>query len=178
MRRNPLVWVSDVLLTVTAIPVLVMMVHVTLDVTLKYIGFRPIQGTLEITANYYMVAIVVLPMAFIEWSRQSIAVDLFYQMMSYRVQVGVTFLVLMLCALTYGGLACISWPDAVESFERREIAMGSSNIYIWPSRFLLPIALGITTLICLLHAVRLLVNPEARVALTAIHAPDPEAEVS
>lgn len=178
MRRNPLVWLSDNLLTVTALPVLAMMIHVTLDVVLKYTISQPIRATLEITANYYMVAIVMLPMAFVEYSRQAIAVDLFYQMMPKSMQVVVTFLVLAICATTYGGLAWISWPDAMESFHRREIVMGSANVYIWPSRFLLPFGLAITSAICVLLAIRLIISEKAREALIAIHAPDPETEVN
>ena len=177
MKRNPLEWLSEVLLSVTAIPVLAMMVHVTLDVTLKYLINTPIQGTLEITAYYYMVSIVVLPMAFVKLTRQSIAVDLFYQMMPFAGQVATTAIVLLICAAGYGGLAYISWPDALEAFEKREIVMGTVNIYIWPARFLLPGALAVTTVVCLYHLIRLLISAEARKQLTAIHQVDPETEV-
>lgn len=176
MSGNPLAWLSDKLLLITAIPVLAMMVHVTLDVVLKYTINTPIQGTLEITAYYYMVAIVVLPMAFVEFTRQSIAVDLFYQMMSQPIKVATTALVLLLCAAGYGGLAYISWPDALEALAKREIVMGTVNIYIWPARFLLPGALAVTTLVCLYHFVRLFFSADARRELTAIHQVDPEAE--
>ncbi len=177
MTRNPLEWLSELLLTVTAIPVLAMMIHVTLDVAMKYAFSAPIFGTLEITANYYMVAIVLLPMAFIEMTRQSIAVDLFYQMMPEKMTVVVTGFVLLLCAAGYGGLAWISWPEALASYAKNEISMGSANIYIWPSRFLLPGALALTTIVCLYHFVRLIISAEARAELIAIHQVDPESEV-
>lgn len=177
MTRNPLEWLSEILLSVTTIPVLAMMVHVTLDVVLKYVINTPIQGTLEITAYYYMVAIVVLPMAFVEMTRQSIAVDLFYQMMPNRMQVVVTAFVLIVSALGYGGLAYISWPDALKSLAKREIVMGTVNIYIWPSRFVMPCALAVAALVCLYHCLRLFISPEAREELTAIHQVDPDTEV-
>ena len=177
MSRNPLEWLSETLLSVTVIPILVMMVHVTLDVALKYLVNTPIQGTLEITAYYYMVSAVVLPMAFVELTRQSIAVDLFYQMMGPRLQVAVTFFVLLLSAVGYGGLAWISFPDALEAFAKREIVMGTINIYIWPSRFLLPIALFVTMLVCLRHAWRVLTDASARAQLTSIHGVDTDSEV-
>lgn len=178
MARNPLEWLSEALLSVTIIPVLAMMAHVTLDVCLKYLVNTPIQGTLEITAYYYMVSIVVLPMAFIELTRQSIAVDLFYQMMPARGQVIATGIVLLLTAAGYGGLAYISWPDALEAFDKKEIVMGTVNIYIWPARFLLPGALLVATVVCLVHFARLLVSAKARQELTAIHQVEPEAEVN
>lgn len=178
MARNPLVWLSETLLTITAIPILVMMIHVTLDVSLKYLINFPIQGTLEINAYYYMVSIVVLPMAFVELTRQSIAVDLFYQMMPRGMQIWVTGLVLLICALGYGGLATIAWPDAIEAYEKREIVMGTVNIYIWPSRFLLPIMLFITALVCVMHIWRLATNAELREQLIAVDLPDPDTEAN
>lgn len=178
MQRNPIVWLSDTLLTITAIPVLAMMVQVTLDVMLKYLFRLPIQGTLEITAYYYMVSIVVLPMAFVELTRQSIAVDLFYQMLTPRIQVGVTLLVLIVSAIGYGGLALVSIPTAMESFHRREIAMGVVSIFIWPTRFLLPICLFLTMVVCVMHTARLILSPVARRELTAISLPDPDTEVN
>lgn len=177
MNRNPLQWLSEALLTVTALPVLAMMVHVTLDVALKYIINTPIQGTLEVTAYYYMVSIVVLPMAFVEWTRQSIAVDLFYQMMPPPAQVGVTAVVLLVSALGYGGLAYISWPDALESFAKKEIVMGTVNIYIWPARFLLPGALFAAMMVCLFYLYKLFTDATLRAQLTAIHQIDPDTEV-
>lgn len=172
MKRNPLVWLADTMLTITAIPVLAMMVHVTLDVALKYLFRLPIHGTLEITAYYYMVSIVVLPLAFVEWTRQSIAVDLFYQMMSPRLQLGVTLLVLLISAIGYGGLTLVSIPTAMEGLHRREIVMGTVNIYIWPTRFLLPFALFLAMSVCLIHAIRLFVSAEARRDLTSVSLPD------
>ena len=177
MKRNPLEWLSEALLTVTMIPVLAMMIHVTLDVALKYLINMPIQGTLEITAYYYMVSIVLLPMAFVELSRQSIAVDLFYQMTSRRVQIALTGFVLLLTAAGYGMLAYISFPDALEAYGKREIVMGTINIYIWPSRFLLPLALVVAMLVSLMLLFRLIVSKDARDTLTAIHQVDPDSEV-
>lgn len=176
MKKNPLEWLSEALLTITAIPVLIMMINVTLDVVLKYTINFAIQGTLEVTAYYYMVSIVLLPLGFVELTRQSIAVDLFYQMFPRKVQIAVMFFVLIVCALGYGGLGYISWFDALEAFEKKQIAMGSVNIYVWPTRFLMPFGMGITTLVCLMHAYRLVTNPAEREKLIAIHIEDAEAE--
>ncbi|MFV0296479.1 MAG: hypothetical protein ACK5JT_10220 [Hyphomicrobiaceae bacterium] len=46
MERNLMERLSEQMMAVTAIPVLAMMVHVTLDVTLKYTVGLPIQGAL------------------------------------------------------------------------------------------------------------------------------------
>jgi TRAP-type C4-dicarboxylate transport system permease small subunit len=176
MKQRPITKLSEAMLSITAIPVLAMMVHVTMDVALKYLINTPIQGTLEITAYYYMVSIVVFPMAFVELTRQSIAVDLFYQMVPRNLQILAMVFVLLLSALGYGGLGVISWPEAMSSFEKREIAMGSINIYIWPTRFLLPLSLWVAMAVCLSLLYRLLTNEEAREQLIAIHQEDANTE--
>lgn len=173
--RNPLAWLSELLLTLTSIPILIMMVHVTADVLLKYLFRQPIPGTLETVSYYYMVAVVVLPLAFVELTRQSIAVDLFYQMMPAAAQVACIGMVLLLSAAAYGMLATITFPDALHAYRIGEIVMGPVNVAIWPARFLLPIACVLTAAVCVYHFVRLLVSPGARAELTAIHIADIEA---
>lgn len=178
MRRNPLEWLADAMLTVTMIPVLAMMVHVSLDVAMKYTIATPIQGTLEITAYYYMVAIVMLPLAFVEATRQSIAVELVYQMMPSALRVITTGFVLLLSAAGYGGLAYITWPDALEALAKREIVMGTVNIVIWPARFLMPVTLFVSALICLFYFFKLFADSNTRDRLTSLSQVDPDTEVN
>lgn len=177
MKSDPLKWLTEALLTLSVIPVLAMMVQVTLDVFLKYVFRHPIQGTLEVTAYYYMVAVVVLPLAFVEMTRQSIAVDLFFQMMGHRLRVVVTAFCLILSFVGYGGLAWISAYDAIDAFEKREIVMGTVPIYIWPTRFFLPIAGALTAIVCLAHLYWLFTSAAARQELTADPVIDTHAEV-
>ena len=177
MMRNPLAWLSEILVGITAIPILAMMLHVTLDVTLKYIFNTPIQGTLEITAFYYMVAIVVLPMGFVELTRQSISVDIFYDMFPRPMQIAVVAFVLLASAAGYGLIGVIALQDAVVAFNKREIVMGSADIAIWPARIMLPIALLLAMLVCLMHFFRMLLSPSARAELVGAHAIDPESKV-
>lgn len=174
MRRDPLEWLSEVLLTITAIPILVMMVHVTADVLMKYFLHSPLPGTLEIVSYYYMVAVVVLPAAFVEFTRQSIAVELFYQMMPRWLQGACIVAVLLGSALTYGGLAWVTWPEALRSFRINEIVMGPVNVVIWPARFLMPIAMFVTALVCVWHLVRFFISSEAREELIRVDMPDPD----
>lgn len=172
MRRNPLEWLCEAMLTITAIPILVMMVHVTLDVLMKYILRSPIPGTLEVVSYYYMVAIVVLPAAFVELTRQSIAVDLFYQLMPSWLQAVCVAAVLLFSAAAYGMLAWITWPDAVRSLRMNEMVMGPVDVVIWPARFLLPITMTVTAIVCLWQLFRFFSNSEARAALVRVEMPD------
>ena len=55
--------------------------------------------------------------------------------------------------------------------------MGSANIFIWPSRFVFPVMLWITSAVCLWHLWRLVTDAKARDELTAVHIVDPDMEV-
>ena len=57
-------WLSNRLLEISGLLLLVMMLHVTLDVALKYLLNQPVPGTLEVVSYYYMVGTVFLVMVF------------------------------------------------------------------------------------------------------------------
>jgi TRAP-type mannitol/chloroaromatic compound transport system permease small subunit len=136
----------------------------------------PIPGTLEIVSYYYMVAIVVLPAAFVEMTRQSIAVDLFYQLMPNWMQVVCVAAVLLFSFVAYGMLAWITWPDAFRSFRMNELVMGPVDVVIWPARFLLPLTMTVTALVCLWHLLRFFTDSNARTSLVRVEMPGVDME--
>ena len=77
-------WLSARLLDLAGILLILMMLHITVDVFLKALFNSPIQGTLEVTAYYYMVGAVLLPVAAVELAQASISADVFYNLMSRR----------------------------------------------------------------------------------------------
>ena len=172
MGRTPITWLANRLLDISAILLLVMMLHVCADVGMKYLFNRPIQGTLEVVSYYYMVWAVFLPLALVEMTRSAVSVELFFNMFSRPMQVVIIGLVLALCAATYGGLARITWLDALRSFSRGEVVMGPVTVVVWPSRFILPISFALAGLVCLWHFLRLLVSADARTELLAPPNPD------
>ena len=54
---------SFVFMAIAAIALTLMMGHVTVDVAGKYLLNAPVPVTLEMVSNYYMVAVVFLPLA-------------------------------------------------------------------------------------------------------------------
>lgn len=168
--KASLSWFSNILADLAGLILLVMMLHVTADVFMKYAFNQPIQGTLEIVAFYYMVASVFLPLALVEFTRTSIAVDMFFDHFPRAARIGLMVFVLFACAVFYGALAWITWEDALRSFARREIVMGPINVPIWPTRFLLPLGFAMGALMCTWHLASLLFGGrEARDELIAHH---------
>lgn len=162
-------WLSHRLLEISGLLLLVMMLHVVLDVFMKYVFNHPVPGTLEVVSYYYMVGAVFLPIAFVEMARGSVAVDLFYSMMSRPVKVCCMCVVLLTCSAVYGGLAWSTYGDAIRSFSTGEVVMGPVVVVVWPSRFVLPLSFALGALICLFHLAKLLIDRSARNALVEIH---------
>lgn len=167
---------SDVGVWLAGLTTMLMMVHITADVALKYIFNWPIPGTLEIVSAYYMVAAVFLPIAVVELYRSSISVDTMYQFLPRSIKFLCMVLVFVASAVVYLTLAWTSWGDALRSFAVGEVMMGTVSVSVWPSRFLMPVSLFMAGIVCLWHLGRLLFTQQGRDELIAVTEPQVEPE--
>lgn len=144
------------LMLVGGFGIVLMMLNITLDVVLKLIWNAPIQGTVEISSYYYMVAIVMLPMAMVEYDDEQISVDLLFNYFPdwlKRTALLVTFLA------TAGMLSIMTWrtgQDAIRAFSFGEVVMGSREIIVWPARCMLPLGFGLAAVAAVMRAIMLL----------------------
>ncbi len=125
--------------------VVLMMLNVTLDVVLKAVWNSPIQGTIELSSYYYMVAIVMLPMALVELDDEHVVVDLLFNHFPDWLQ---RIVLVIVCAATVAILAVMTWrtgQDAIRAWRVGEVVMGSREVIVWPSRIMLPIGFGLST---------------------------------
>lgn len=130
------------------IAITAMMLHIFVDVVAKLFFNAPLQGTMEIAAYYYMVGIVFLPIAFTDWARQAITVDLFFGLFPGWLKAVAVLLMLCGMVFAYAGFAILSWQDAFAFMARREIAMGSGNVQVWPARFIMSAGLSLAAVTC------------------------------
>lgn len=154
--------------------VLLMMLHVSLDVVLKYVFNHPVPATVEMVSYYYMIAAVFLPVAWSEKVGAGITVDLFLLRAPRWLRLGAAGLALVLTAAAYLLLTANTLEKAVQAFHEREVVMGPLMLPIWPSRFILPLSFGIASGICLLQLWRVLTRPAAREAAATIAHPSEE----
>lgn len=136
--------------------VIAMMLNIVADVMAKLVWNAPIQGTVEMSSYYYMVALVMLPMAFVEMQDQQISVDLLFNHFPRWLQkVALTFSCLAAAAI----LAVMTWRtglDAVQALRVGEVVMGGREVIVWPSRMVLPLGFGLASFAALLRAVLVL----------------------
>lgn len=144
------------LMLVGGLGIILMMLNISLDVILKVFWNTPIQGTIEISSYYYMVAIVMLPMAMVEYDDEQISVDLLFNHFPdwlKRTSLVITFVA------TVGMLSIMTWRtglDAVRAFKVGEVVMGSREIIVWPARCMLPLGFGLAAVAAVMRAIMLL----------------------
>ena len=156
MRR--LTGISEALVRVLAlcasIGVLVMMLHVCLDIVLRAIFAAPIPATVEVVSRYNMVLIAFLPLAWVEWKRGMISVELFAGFLSPWAQRVSDVAVALFATLVYGVMAYTTWLVALDNYATGTFVLAlSTQLPVWPSYFLPPLGFGLAALATVLRAV-------------------------
>lgn len=131
--------VNILLAAVGCLFLLSMMLHITLDVIVRFGFDGSMVGTLEAVSFYYIVIAVFLPLGYVELKHEHIRVDLFVQTMPGWAQFALYLLACVLGLIFFGMLAWQSGIDAIRSTARAETIMSNFLFYIWPSRWALPI---------------------------------------
>lgn len=146
--------ISRALMVAGCLFLLLMMLHVSADVILRFVVNEPIIGTLETVSYYYMVLAVFLPLASVERAGEHIRVDLFVQLMPRWLQLGLYLMGCVIGLAYFGVLAWQGYVDALRSTERLETIMSNFLFYIWPSRWALPVGFAAVVLAVLANMAR------------------------
>jgi TRAP-type C4-dicarboxylate transport system permease small subunit len=161
--------VTDSFSFMGGVALVLIMVHVNLDVMLRYLLGAPLSGTIEIVSYYYMIALVFLPLAAVEKRNGHISVELLSQNLSDRHQRLLIGLVSLVSAGYFGLLAWRLWVDAVEKAEVGETYTGSLSLPIWPPRFFMPLGCGLLAILLIYKSARLLSGDTSPLAKSPSH---------
>lgn len=170
MLRKGLFGVSDLLGAVGCLFIILMMLHIVVDVGLRALHI-PLQATIEIVQAWYMIPIAFLPLAYVEKVNGHIVVELLSQHLSIRTQEILIACVSLISAAYFGAFTRVTWHDALNKFKFKEMALGDVAIYVWPTRFFLPIGCGLITLFLIYKAICLFRGDPS---LLAKHATTPD----
>ncbi|WP_328716276.1 TRAP transporter small permease [Halomonas elongata] len=135
-------WINHATLILGALFLILMALHVTLDVALRYFVGRSFPGTLEIVSFYYMVALVFLPLAYTERMGEHINVDVLVGRFPPSVQLALYLFAGTLGVIYFAMLGYQGYLDALEATASQETAMANFTFYLWPSRWALPLGFG------------------------------------
>jgi len=140
------------LMFIGGLGVIAMMLNIVADVVFKLIWNAPIQGTVEFSSYYYMVALVMLPMAFVEMRDEQISVDLLFNHFPGWLQ---RASLVLTCLAAAAILAVMTWRtglDALRAISVGEVVMGGREVIVWPSRVILPVGFGLASIAALIRA--------------------------
>lgn len=133
-------WPSNLLAKLAGIIIMVMMLHISADVTAKYLLNDPIDGTLEIVAAYYMVAIIFFPLAYVTQHEGHIKVELFTRGLSERTIFGIESVIAVVGFLYMALFTVGAVEEAIKKTAIRDTWETADDVLeVWPSRWLVPL---------------------------------------
>ena len=131
----------DLLFWLSLLAGFLMMVHVTIDVTGRYLFNRPLEGTTEIVAAYYMVLVAYCPWAFIASRDSHIVAGIFQRVGSPRFDFWLDVAVKAFTALCVAVFAYQTFWAALRQTRAGEVWIaGTMYLPVWPSRWVLPVS--------------------------------------
>lgn len=131
--------------------IVVMMVHITADVLSKELFSNPIDGTLEVTAVYYMVALVFLPLGQVTMGEGHIKVELFTRRLGQRTMLSLEGLIAVVGAVYVGAMAIGGVDEAIYRMGIRDtLETAGGTLEVWPSRWIVPVGTALMAL-CLAY---------------------------
>jgi TRAP-type C4-dicarboxylate transport system permease small subunit len=137
-------YAGGALVFIGAVAILMLMIHVVIDVTGRYVFNHPFPGTLETVTYYYMVIVTALPFVYVTRNQGQIAVEMFTSWLSPRPLALVEIFAGLLMLIYVVVLAWKMGQEAVSMTVIGEVHdAGTMQFTTWPSRWLPPIAFGV-----------------------------------
>jgi TRAP-type C4-dicarboxylate transport system permease small subunit len=144
---------------------LLMAFHVCINISYRWLTGRDIEMTLEIVTYFYMVALVYLPMAFIDRAGGHIVADIFSSFIPDRRVRQIDAAYRLLLALFFALLFWVTVRDAIERTTEGEAVMSAFGPFdIWQSRWSVAVGFGLACLYTLVLAARQIVENFSRPA--------------
>ncbi len=142
------------LMSIAAIGLVAMMVHISADILMSLIFNAPIATTSAIVTSYYMIAVAFLPILAAEYRGNHIAVGLLTKLLPRRPRHALEIVVLAITAAVYLLLTVQSWQQAMHKVEiNAYVVEQTSKILVWPAFFMLPVGFGLMTLLLVIKLI-------------------------
>lgn len=142
------------LLWVAGLCLVLMMAQVIADVIGRLVFSHPLPSTIDIVAEWWMPALIFLPMVAVALRGENIAVDIVYDRLPPRGKAVSDVIACLAFALF---LVFVSWgafEQGLRAYAKGEFVMGMIPVITWPVRFFLPVAGALTALVYVLMAIR------------------------
>ena len=152
---------SNALMWLGAAAMIAMMLHICVDVVSRALFHVSIVGTLEFVTYLYMVSVVFLPLAMSQQERGHVIVEVFSQFASPALLLWIDRFAQAVTATYVGFIGWWGMREAIRSTQRNEvITIISTDLPLWPTRWLLPLGLGAMLIVILLQLYYSFRNPQ------------------
>ena len=151
---NWLKWPIEALFWLGLLAGFLMMLHVTADVTGRTLFNRPLEGTTEIVAAYYMVMVAYLPWAWISRSDGHIVAGMFQHFGTPAFDFWLEIAVKIFTAICVAVFTYQTFLAALRQTQAGEVWIaGTMYLPVWPSRWLLPLSGALMVLHLILRVI-------------------------
>jgi len=154
-------FVAKATLVLSGCFIALMALHITLDVVLRFVFGNSFQGTLEVVSFYYMVCAIFLSLAYVEYKRDHICVDVVVDRLPEALKLPLYVFACLLGIVFFSMLGYQGMLDALRATQSQETAMANFTFYIWPSRWALPIGFFATSLATFANMVKAIATRKA-----------------
>jgi TRAP-type C4-dicarboxylate transport system permease small subunit len=139
MYRRAIDRMTDLAMLAAEAAIVLMMLHVTMELAVRWLLRTGIAGTYEFVTYYYMVACAYLPLAYVTRGDGHISAQIFTQALPERARALLEAVILIALGLF---MLLVTWQTSVEAVSMTrvgEVYHAIVSVPKWPARWFLPI---------------------------------------
>jgi TRAP-type C4-dicarboxylate transport system permease small subunit len=121
--------------------VVVLLVHVVVDVTIRYATGQGLPGTIDFVGNWWMPALTFAALGAVERAGRQIEASFLRDRLDRRSGAVARTLSAVLSVFVCLAMGVAGFVGAMAHMERGEAAIGGLAFPIWPARFLVPLGM-------------------------------------
>ncbi|MGW6337088.1 TRAP transporter small permease subunit [Nocardia rhamnosiphila] len=119
--------------------VIFMVLQIIIDVAGRTLFNTPVRGTMEMTSDWWMVAMVFLALAYAQSRNEHIRATMITEMLPAIWQRAAEIATVLLLGMLALAMVYFGWTAAMDSYAVREASSNVRSIPLWPFRFLVPL---------------------------------------
>ncbi|APE42479.1 C4-dicarboxylate ABC transporter permease [Sulfitobacter alexandrii] len=157
---------------IAGVLVIIMVVHVSADVTMRYVFERPLDATILYVSVFYMIAIAFLPLGLVEQKDSHIAVELLAERFPDRIQTALAFIATLVTAIVAAAVTVRTGQEALSKYAAGAYSIeAGGKILTWPSYFYLPIGFGMMAVVSVWKLIAMLTGRDSGLSMMKVEDP-------
>lgn len=158
--------------SVAGVMVLLLVLHVTLDVLMRYVFETPLNSTILYVSAFYMVAVAFMPLGLVEEKNSHIAVELLAEKFPSKVQHVLLIFATILTAVVTATVAVRTGQEAIAKYNTGAFSIeAGGKVITWPTYFFLPLGFGLMSVVAGWKVVALITGKDSGFVVPVVEDP-------